>query len=58
MLVIYLTPKSKSFKPHIWSEGGEFYNKKSAEFQAKQTRKMKDFYTEVVVIPKPVREKV
>lgn len=50
MFVIQLTPKSKSFKAHIWKEGGIFGTRKSAEFQAKQIRKMKDLYEEVAVI--------
>lgn len=55
MLVIHLTPKNNSFKPHVWKEGGSFHTKDGAEFHAKQIRKMKDMYEEVVVIPKPVK---
>ena len=57
MLVIYLTPKAKYFNPHIWDEGGLFNNKDSAEFQAKQIRKMRDKYKQVTVIPNPVKPK-
>ncbi len=49
--VIELTPASKSFKKHVWAEGGSFFLKKDAEFHAKQIRKMKDLYTKVEVIP-------
>jgi hypothetical protein len=48
--VIKLYPKGKGFKPHIWKEGGLFNSKKSAEFQAKQIKKMKDMYSKVEVV--------
>lgn len=58
MFIIHVTPANKNFKPHIWQEGGEFFTKNGAEFQAKQMRKMKDlydknkkFYDKVKVIP-------
>ncbi len=57
MLVIYLTPKSKHFQPHIWKEGGLFNNKDSAEFHAKQIRKMRDRSENVTVIPNSVKPK-
>lgn len=52
--VIEVIPKSRSFATHIWKEGGDFPTKESAEFQAKQMRKMKDLYSKVYVIPKPL----
>jgi hypothetical protein len=51
MFIIMLTPTAKDSHPHIWLEGGKFFSKKSAEFQAKQTRKMKELYSKVEVIP-------
>ena len=52
MYQIKLVPRSKHFKPHIWKEGGDFFTKEGAEFQARQIRKMKDLYKEVIVLPK------
>lgn len=57
MYAIKVTPTNKAFKPHIWKEGGEFQTVKSAEFQAKQLRKMKAIfgkgkqYANVEVLP-------
>jgi hypothetical protein len=50
MFVIQITSKLKFIKPHLWKEGGIFGTKESAEFQAKQIRKMKDLYLKVEVI--------
>ena len=40
-------------EPHIWKEGGEFDTEEKAEAQAKQSRKMKDLYKSVTVVPCP-----
>jgi len=58
MFVIFLTPTAKSFKPHKWNEGGEFYTPEGAEYHAKQIRKgMKKEYSTVEVIPNSVHPK-
>ena len=54
MFVIYLSPLSTHFSPHVWKDGGKFLTKESAEFQAKQIRKMRDRYKQVAVIPASV----
>jgi hypothetical protein len=64
MFVIFLTPKSKHIKPHKWVEGGTFSchenktaAKRKADIQASQTRRMKEFYDSVDVIPNSVLPK-
>ena len=60
--IIKVTPANKNFPEHIWEEGGGFYTKSGAEFQAGQMRVMKDFdnrkkfYDKVEVIPNPVTQ--
>jgi len=60
--IIEVTPANLAFKKHIWKEGGIFFTLSSAEFQAKQMRKMKQsnkpgkfgknpFYSKVEVLP-------
>lgn len=57
MFVVFVTPKSKSFKPHKWKEGGEFSSPEVAEFHAKQIRKMKQQYAAAEVVPNSVHPK-
>lgn len=57
MFIVFVTPKSKSFKPHKWKEGGEFSSPDVAEFHAKQIRKMKDRYSTVEIVPNSVQPK-
>lgn len=52
MYVIELTPKWNNALPHIWIEGGQWTSKTSAEFHARQIRKMRR-YKSVKVILQP-----
>ncbi len=47
--VIYVTPKNKSFKPHVWIEGGIFVEKKDAEFQKNQLQSSK-MYSDIKIL--------
>lgn len=62
---IYVTPQNKNFEPHIWIEGGFFTEKKAAQFQAQQMRKMKQdynrkmpFYEKVEIMPATMADKI
>ena len=50
MYIIYLTSTTHGSHRHIWSEGGQFLNKKAAEFQAGQIQEMRNRYSEVAVV--------